>query len=339
MMNHRFVRLISAALLIVLMIPLVAGCSASRSIKSSKEDLKVVGSVDGFDVYYEELRYLTLNYKEQLKSTYGEDIWNSEESAAAYRAELEKLVYGNITANYAVLSICRDYQIWADDKTIADAVADYIEGLVEEIGGRKAYKAELAANYMTDHLFRFLLSASYFREELYYVHVEDLGLIEDDKDVIKKKIFDGECVRTLHVFISNDPGDDVDANRKSAESVRDRLLGGEDIKPIIGSSINEDFYTTTAVGHYFFRGEMIKSYEDAAFSLDINGVSDVVETADGFFVIQRLALDPDYVEINLDTLVENYQFAKLDQIIDERREKLTFELNDTGRAIDLLKIK
>lgn len=338
-MLKKFARLTAGILLSAMIIAPAAGCSASRPIKSTREELSVVGKVGTFDVLYEELRYLTLNYMDQLKNSYGENIWDSAESAEPHRAELEAMVYNNITANYATLSVCRDFLIEADDKTIAAAVNEYVDDLVEELGGRREYKNNLAENHMTDHLFRFLLSTAYLRKELYYVHVEDTGLIEKDSEKIKKKILDGECVRTLHVYISNDPGDDIEENRKSAEDVRERLLAGTDIKTIIGSSVNEDYMTTTAIGYYFFRGEMLKGYEEAAFSLEIGDVSEVVETAGGFFVIQRLKLDSAYVDQNLGKLVENYQYAALDLIIEARRDTLTFELNDTGRAIDLLKIK
>ena len=74
-----------------------------------------------------------MNYKDQLKARYGEHIWNSEESAQNYRAELEA-VYRNITANYAVLSLCAEVKISIDDKEIQTAVKNRVAEMVNENG-------------------------------------------------------------------------------------------------------------------------------------------------------------------------------------------------------------
>lgn len=337
-MKRGFFRSAAAVLIFIFIFSVLAGCSASRPIKSRGDELRVIGRVGDFDVLYEELRYLTLNYKEYLKSIYGDKIWDDEKTAAEHRAELEALVYSTITANYAILTLAREVMIEADDKTIADAVDRYMDDFVEEVGGRGEYKSNLKKYYMTDHFFRFTTAVEYCRSELYYVYVDDLRIIESDEDRILEYIMGGECVRTLHVYIENGERDDVDENRRLADQVRDELLAGADIKKIIGSSVNEDFSLTTTDGYYFFRGEMLKGYEDAAFGAQIGGVSEVVETAEGFYIIQRLELEPSYVLLNLQTLAKNYQYAKLDLMIEEKRSELSFEINEYGSGIDLTKI-
>ncbi len=335
----KYTRVRAAALILVLTLMLVfTGCSASRPIKGSDQELAVVGQAGGFDVLYEELRYVTLNYKKQFELQYGEGVWEDEELAEEHRAELERLVLKNITANYAVLSLCAEVSISIDEKTISDAVDDYIADFVDELGGRGEYKAALKEYYMTDHFMRFTIGVDYCQNELFYVYSDDLGLIETDEETIYNYIMDGNFVRTLHVFISNDVGDDIGENRKKAEEVLEQLHAGTDIKTLIGSSINEDFSLTTTNGYYFTHGEMIKPYEEAAFSLNIGDVSDIVETDTGFFVIERLALDEKYVIANLATLIEQYQYAIFNDYIDQRQSELSITLNEFGKSLDLTKI-
>lgn len=335
-MKIKFLK-ICAFLMVALMLCMTfASCAASRPIKSSKEELAEVGKVGDFSVLYEEFRHVVLNYKLILEEEFGKGIWDNPETAEYYRSELEKRVYKNITINYAVLALCAEVGIHPDNEIIQDAVQSFVDDTVAECGGRKEYKAALEEYFLTDHLFRFQIAADYCQNELYYVYTSDLGLIESDDKVIYDYIMADNFVRTVHVYVQNDAGDDVEANRRAAEEVRERILGGESINKIIGSSVNEDYDLTTTDGYYFTRGEMVEEYEEAAFALEVGGISPVVETYSGFYVIQRLPIEADYVRKNLSTLKYNYQYAELNKFIDEKQGDLIFVPNDYCKGLDLV---
>ena len=78
-----------------------------REIKSSEEEAKVVGSVSGFEVKYEELRYITLLYRAELDSDMGKYETLSDERKAEYEKALEEKVLEEIKSNYVVLSLCK----------------------------------------------------------------------------------------------------------------------------------------------------------------------------------------------------------------------------------------
>lgn len=337
-MKNLCIKIFCGLLCGLLMLSSLTACSAGRPIKSSDEELTVVGTVDEYEVLYEELRFVTLMYRTQLENQYGKGIWSNPDTAEQYRGELEELVMRNITANYAVLTLCRAVGITPDAGEIQTAVADYIDDLVAEIGGRAAYKAALSEQGLTDSFLRFTVAVDYCQNELYYSYTQDLGLIETDEDVIYDYIMDGNFIRTVHVYIQNDEGDDIEKNRAAAEDVHRRLTEGESINKIIGSSVNEDFDLTTTNGYCFTRGEMITAYEDAAFALEVGSFSDVVETSTGFYVIKRLPLEADYVMKNLVTLMNQYQFSLLNKFIDDRQAELVFEFNEYGAGLDLTKI-
>ena len=96
---------------------------------------------------------------------------------------------------------------------------------------------------------------------------------------------------------------------------------------------------TTTNGYYFTHGEMVKEYEDAAFALEIGAISDVIETADGFYIIQRLEPQTEYVLSNLSTLIDQYQYAMLYNMIDEKQAELSLIWNDYGKTLDLTTLK
>ena len=313
-------------------------CGRARPIKSSKEDLTPVGTIAGHEVYYEELRYLTLKYREAMAATYGETIWDTEAGREQYRAELEKAVFDNITSNYAVLALCDEVQIKHTEKAIEDAVQKQVQATVDELGGMGEYKTQMAAEFLTDHLFRFILAVSICEGELLYVYTDDLGLIEEDESVIYDKIMSDEFARTLHIYIENNPGEDPAANRAKAEDILKQYREGTGFNTLIGRH-SEDFYMTTTDGYYFTRGEMVQEYEDAAFALAVDEVSEVVETSSGYYIIQRLAPDTAYVMSHLTELIQQYQYAMLYNMIDEKQAELSLTLNDYGKTLDLTTLK
>ena len=56
----------------------------------------------------------------------------------------------------------------------------------------------------------------------------------------------------------------------------------------------------------------------------------------GFYVIQRLPIEADYVQKNLGTLKNNYQYAELNKFIDEKQGDLIFVPNDYCKGLDLV---
>lgn len=330
-------RILSAMLALCLLCSLVS-CNKARPIRSSKEELTPVGTVAGHEVLYEELRYLTLKYREAMAATYGETIWDTAESRELYRAELEKAVMDNITSNYAVLALCDEVQIKHTEKAIEEAVQKYVQETVDQLGGMKVYREQMESEFLTDHFFRFSLAVSFCETELMYVYTDDLGLIERDEDKIYDMIMGGDFARTLHIYIENNPGDDVEKNRALAQDIRRQIDEGEKFNTLIGRH-SEDFYMTTTNGYYFTHGEMVKEYEDAAFALEIGAISDVIETADGFYIIQRLEPQTEYVLSNLSTLIDQYQYAMLYNMIDEKQTELSLIWNDYGKTLDLTTLK
>ena len=58
----------------------------------------------------------------------------------------------------------------------------------------------------------------------------------------------------------------------------------------MAKTYNEDPATKRTAGYYanFHRGEMQQPIEEAAFSLPIDSISDIIETEDGFYILKIL---------------------------------------------------
>jgi hypothetical protein len=332
-------RAIALALSLLLLATLLAGCSSgSKPIKPSEQDLKVVATCGDYDIYYEELRYVTMSYKEQMASIYGKDIWTDPEKVAIYLPKLQKKISESLTVNYAILTLCAEVAISIEEKAIQESVQEMIDQTVAEVGGRQNYIDLLEQMYMTDHFVRFTLATDMCETELAYVMMDLEQIIDNEKDFLPYALDDKNFCATFHLYIINDPGDDVEANRALAEEALQMLKDGKPIKEMIASKYNEDVYET-GTPYHFTRGEYEEIYEETAFALEVGERSGIIEAEGGFYIIERQPLSEAYITKNLTELLQRYQYAQVELLISERRKELTVDWTEYGQSLDLLNMK
>ena len=331
----------AVSLVLVFIFALSSLCACS----SSTDEKKVVGKVGNFEVCYDELYFLASSYKLGLEAKYGEYSALSASDAKKFDDELRELVYTNIVTNYAILSLCETEDLTIENSDLDDRIDEYVDNLVESEfeGKKKNYKENLKEYGLTDRYVRFTAAVDLLYSDLLAELLED-GKIEDDNDKIKE-IVEKEFVRTWHIMISNDAGEDVEANRAKAEEALSKLSDGSmTMYKLIGSQYNEDFSIGDLDGLYFTHGSKTKEYEDAAFALEVNEVSEVIEASvtnangenvTGFYIIQRLALEDKYITDNLPALKEQYHDSVIYSMLEKEREELEFKPNELGKSLDL----
>ena len=318
-------------------LPLLSSCS------EDKKNMQVVGTVGEYEVYYEELRWLTMQFKDRLEETYGEGIWDNDETAEKYRAELENAVYTSIISNYAVLTLCDEINSNGDKFIDINGDAEsmiidqYINDTITECGSKAKYRQELKDNYLTEHLYRFITGIDVC-ESILFNYYCSLGLVDDSDEAAIDYIYEN-FIRTVHVYIENGKDDDVEANRALANALHQKLLNGEKMSDII-AKYSEDKLMSAENGYYFTHGTYSSAYEEAAFALEVDQISNVVETYSGFYIIQRLELDGAYVGLNFESsLKKQYLLAVFDGYIEDCKATLSFTPNSYGESIDLVKMK
>ena len=123
-MMKKTLRIAAAVLAIVMLLTAAVSCRS----KQEKQEQRVVGTCGGFEVLYEELRYVALSYRDIMENHYGEGIWDDPTTAAQYLPELTEYVMNNLTANYAVLSHCETFRISIEDEAIKEGFANLKPG-------------------------------------------------------------------------------------------------------------------------------------------------------------------------------------------------------------------
>lgn len=341
--HKRAIALCLCMLICLSSVSLFCGCKS----KADRENQRVVGVCGSFDIPYEELRFVTMLYKQNLADKYGEGIWNDPAATEEHRAELETEVMEHLRENYVILTACRERGLDTDSNAADNYVEDQIDKMIQESFGGKTsgYRDFLKEQHMTDHYFRFALKVSYMESALFYA-MQDGGEFAYTKNNLTEFIdyvtTSPDYARIIHVYLRNDEGEDPAANLKEAQNITlalNAVHNPEDrvrvMNQYIGSAVNDDMDMVTKDGYYFTYGEMNKTYEAAAFALKVGEVSDPVECSGGYFVLLRLQPDEAYVMANSSTLLTNWQSARMGFVEDSYRPACDVILNEEGASIDL----
>lgn len=102
-------------------------------------------------------------------------------------------------------------------------------------------------------------------------------------------------VRASHILIKVDPGADesqkVEARRK-LDKIQGRLEKGEDFAALAKEFSEGPSSANGGDLGYFKKGQMVKPFEEAAFTLEPGKVSDIVETEFGYHLIKVIDKKP-----------------------------------------------
>lgn len=275
-------------------------------------------TVGEYTVNYDLYRYFYLNYKNELEAIHTE---NGVVNTAALDADIRARVLEAVCGLYGAVSLADDYGITPSDGDVRAAALEYVDAIkVYHEQNKLDFKKELAANYMTEDIFVFLMSIDSLEDKLFATLVSDGGVIEDNNDKLLAILAGDAFVRAKQIFIENDAGESVEANRALAEEVLAAYRDGDSFDKLIGMH-SEDF-SMPVDGYYFTHMEMIETFEKAAFALEDGEISPVVESEDGFHLILRLPKDEAYLQENFEDLKAQYQTSAFYRMIDARSASL-----------------
>lgn len=178
-------------------------------------------------------------------------------------------------------------------------IAGYLDSVEVSEEDIAAYYKENGADYTTPAQ----VSVEYIELSIAELAKEvavDEAAIQARYDEQKSLFVTPERRRARHILVqvAGDADDaTVDAAKKKAEELLEKLKNGESFEEL--AKANSDDPGSAAQGGdlgFFGRGIMDKPFEDAAYSLELGQVSDVVRSAFGFHIIEVTEIDPEKVK-------------------------------------------
>ena len=271
-----------------------------------------------------------LNYYLQMVAQRGQQIPESQ-MPEIKNAILENLI---ITELLFQESKQKGIQVNAED------VTKQLQSIKQQVPSEAEFKKLLGENQITESDLRLQIERDMAIQQLINNEVSQKVMISDEEsktyyDTHPQSFVQPEQVRASHILIKVD-ADATEAQkteaRKKITAIQQKLKKGEDFASL-AENYSED--TTSKKGGdlgYFGRGQMVEPFEEAAFSLKPNEISDIVETQYGYHLIKVVDKKPEakltYAEVKdrLDQYLKQQKLQSAEKLyIDNLRKNAAVE--------------
>ena len=303
-------------LLIFVFVFLFAGCS------------KTVARVDGIEIKQKEVDTYINFYKKQ--STDGELTQNEEEL---------KTLEANIID---IIIVTRLLEKYAEEKNItvsSEEVDKQIKLIIDSYSSEEDFEKDLKdkgidKKFLENYFKSLVLSSKIFDEVTIDVIVTDQEVKQYYNDNKKTLYVVPAKVKASHILAIfpwvEDNSEETEEGREEAlekiKMVEDKLKNG-----VVFEDLARQYSDDRTSGEnggdlgYISKGQMIEEFEEALFSLDVEEVSEIVETEYGFHIIKVFDRQEEYIQ-KFDEVEESINTYLLNLHKAEKWEDFIFSL-------------
>ena len=175
------------------------------------------------------------------------------------------------------------------DKVLEEDYESYISQIKSQLAqtgdAEGAYKMMLQSMGYTEKAIKRIFEIDYYNNQIYSKLFEEIKPSQDDvkkyyEDNKEKFKYDGIRVKHILLYTIDDYGNPLDeeqleGKKKLAELVYNKAKSGEDFDKLMNEYSEDETIADYPNGYTITKGDMIKEFEDAAFS--IQNVGDVCE--------------------------------------------------------------
>ena len=263
--------------------------------------------------------YLT-NIQNQYENVYGSRIWDAKVDGVTLEDNVKDMALSKMAQIKAINLLAEDRGITLDEaenEKVERAAAEYYGSL---------NPSEIEAMGVDQDVIRELYKEYAVSEKLYQNIIKDINPeISDDE---------ARTITVEHILIKTYYLDEYgemqeyteNAKREAkvlAEDICERAKAGEDFENL-AAQYNEDSHMTYSFG----KGEMDAVFENTAFNLGENEISDVIQTEYGYHIIKCLStFNREVTDSNKIKIVEERRNKAFSDVYDDYVEGLTKNLN------------
>ncbi len=245
-------------------------------------------------------------------------------------AELKKDILEGLIEREVLYQESRKADIKIDDQKVNDQLA----GIKKRFQSEEEYEKSLKSMNLTEAEIKIQIQRGLAIRELIDIKVADKIVITDEET---KAYYDGNPqffqqpgqVKASHILIKVEPTADEPKKaeaRKKITEVQQKLKDGGDFAALAKEYSEGPSSARGGDLGYFRRGQMVKPFEEAAFSMKPNEVSDLIETRFGYHLIKVYDKKPEqtlaYADVK-DKIAQRLKQEKVQKDATQYVENLT----------------
>ena len=218
-----------------------------------------------------------MDYQRQYESVYGVEMWEHDFGGITLEEYVKNIIVSQLAAMKAVTLLAEEYEV-----TLTEAETDHVKKAAEE------YYTSMGSDMV-----KYMGLKEEHVESLYHDHVLSRKVYQEITKDVNTEVSDDEA-RIITVWQIH-----LDT-RESAEEILEKLAQEKEFMTL-ASAYRKD----SQLSYTFGRGEKPAAYEEAAFALENEGVSGIIEEEDGYYILKCVNnFDREATEANKVTMVE-----------------------------------
>ena len=231
-----------------------------------------------------------MDYQRQYEGVYGVEMWEHDFGGVTFEEYVKDKIVDQLASMKAITLLAGDYEVslnQEEEERVQKASEDYYGSLTEEQIRYMDLELEDVEALYRDHV----LSGKVYEEITKDVNTE----VSDDE---------ARIITVQQIYLDS---------LETAQSVKEQLDEGRDFASV-ASAYSQDSQVTWTFG----RGEHDEVYDEAAFALENDQVSEIIETEKGYYILKCIDnFDQEATEANKVTMVEKRRDELFESVYDQ----------------------
>ncbi len=299
-------------------------------LSPTAQDKKIVMTVGGEKVEYQEYRYFYLNNKRDI---FGADATLNADDVARLKALCED----NVKNKHGLVIMAEKYGAKLS-KENTESAKQYVESYRASCGDDETYLIALREQYLTDDLFREMTLESMLAYSI-LDKMKEKGELATDEASIDAALQSDDVVCVKEVFVQYTSDETRSIAQKRAEEALKKLSEGAVFEDIMReySDYNE-VDLPPEHGYYTMKYDALDEIWETVSKLAVGEYSVVVESPYGFHIVKRCEKNEAYMKTHRDEIFESYSYSKFYEKFYPLIDSIEVEYTSYGKGMDFVNL-